>query len=117
MEPPETDTFLSLTWPQAEVRERLGFESELPGRRDEVKTVSWRLDKEMWRQPRFAVPTLWWAPKKGRTPDEQLWRRNQQNKYVRTATENQKENSRSVSTLSVSPHDMLFLFVQQTRVT
>ena len=31
------------------------------------------------------------------------------NKHVRTATENQKGNSRSVSALSFSPHDMLFL--------
>ena len=47
------------------------------------------------------------------------------NKYIRTTTENQQENSRFVSapslslslSRSLSPRDMLFLFVQLTQAT
>ena len=84
-----------------EVRERLGFESELARSRDAVKTTAVdqpRRWKDRWKvRPHFGV-----SSEKGSHTRRPAVETEPANKYVKTTTENKKENTRSVSALFLS---------------
>ena len=92
VEPPDTDIFLPLIR-QAEWRGWFASFGQLTARRDELKTQL-NISHEDVRRRKFTSPNFGVALQ--RVP---LTRRNPADKHVRNATENQEENSRSVSVL------------------
>ena len=88
----------SSLWHQTKVRGWLRFESELTQRHDEEKMqVNTRQDNVKIVNscgPHFGV-----SSEKGSHTRHKLVKAKLENKHVRTTTENQKENSRSVSAI------------------
>ena len=118
VEPTETDMFLPPT--SGRNKETTQVWKCVAARRDEIKTtIEYQLQRCKYRRKlrsHFAV-----SFEKGSYTRHAALEMKPTNKHVRTITENQEENSRSVSalscSLSLSSHGMWFLFVQLTRTT